>query len=190
MTTSALGPRRGGCRRPGLLPADLAEPRGPLTGIVRLPLRIYASRQGPARSFDLSNEAERIELYEIVLTDGTAEDACMSIARSCCGSGPGYGCLNTYDRCGSLGLVSSPHEPRPAARADRADCLRKIFFCPAAGPSNPKWRPHIPGIGNIASCMDVRISRTRHSVAQVKSAPSRLASVRSLPLRGAPHSPD
>jgi hypothetical protein len=33
---------------------------------------IYASGQGPARSFDLSNEAKRIELYEIVLTDGTA----------------------------------------------------------------------------------------------------------------------
>jgi hypothetical protein len=76
MTTPALRPRRGGWRRPVSLPAGLAELRGPLTGIVRLPLRVYASGQGPARSFNLSNEAERIELYEIVLTEGTAEDVC------------------------------------------------------------------------------------------------------------------
>jgi hypothetical protein len=76
MTTSAFGPRRGSWRRPVSLPADLTQLRGPLTGMVRLPLRIYASGHGPARSFDLSNEAERIVLYEIVLTDGTAEDVC------------------------------------------------------------------------------------------------------------------
>ena len=81
MTTSAFGPRRGGWRRPVALPADLAELRGTLTGMVRLPLSIYASGQGPARSFDLSNEAERIELYEIVLTDGTAEDVCRYVNR-------------------------------------------------------------------------------------------------------------
>ena len=79
MTTSALGPRRGGWRRPVSLPADLGELGGPLTGMVQL--RVYASGQGPARSFDLSNEAERIELYEIVLTDGTAEDVCRYINR-------------------------------------------------------------------------------------------------------------
>jgi hypothetical protein len=85
--------------------------RGPLTGIVRLPLHVYASGQGPARSFDMSNEAERIDLYEIVLTEGTAEDVCRYvIARSCCGSGVGYGCRHTYDRYGSLGLMLSPRE--------------------------------------------------------------------------------
>jgi hypothetical protein len=49
--------------------------------MVQLPLRVYASGQGPSRSFDLSNEAERIELYEIVLTDGTAEDVCHYVNR-------------------------------------------------------------------------------------------------------------
>ena len=81
MTTSALGPRRGGWRRPVSLPADLPELRGPLIGMVRLPLRVYASGQGPTRSFDLSNEVERIELYEIVLTDGTAEDVSRYVNR-------------------------------------------------------------------------------------------------------------
>jgi hypothetical protein len=81
MTTSALGPRQGGWRRPVSLPADLAELRGPLTGMVQLPLRVYASGQGPSRSFDLSDEAERIELYEIVLTDGAAEDVCHYVNR-------------------------------------------------------------------------------------------------------------
>jgi len=49
MTTSALGPRRVGWRRPVSLPADLAELGGRLTGMVRLPLGLYASGQGPAR---------------------------------------------------------------------------------------------------------------------------------------------
>ena len=59
-------------RRPGRVarPAD----RG---GAV--PLGVYASGQGPARRFDMTNEAERIEMYEIVLTDGTAEDVCTYI---------------------------------------------------------------------------------------------------------------
>jgi hypothetical protein len=113
MTSSTFGPRRGGWRRPVALPADLAELRGPLTGMVGLPLSIYASGQGPARSFDLSNETERIELYEIVLTDGTAEDICRYINREeLLRLWAGYACRHTYDRCGSLGLVSSPCEPR------------------------------------------------------------------------------
>jgi hypothetical protein len=70
-----------GWRRPVSLPADLAELRGPLTGMVQLPLGVYASGQGPARRFDMTNEVERIELYEIVLTDGTAEDVCRYVNR-------------------------------------------------------------------------------------------------------------
>jgi hypothetical protein len=67
--------------RPASLPADLAELRSPLTGMVQLPLGVYASGQAPARGFDMTNEAERIELYEIVLTDGTAEDVCRYVNR-------------------------------------------------------------------------------------------------------------
>jgi len=35
---------------------------------------VYSSGRGPARGFDLADEAQRIELYEIVLTCGTAAD--------------------------------------------------------------------------------------------------------------------
>jgi hypothetical protein len=63
------------------LPADLAELGGRLTGMVRLPLGVYASGQGPARRFDMTNEAERIEMYEIVLADGTAEHVCRYVNR-------------------------------------------------------------------------------------------------------------
>jgi hypothetical protein len=38
-------------------------------------------RSGAARTFDLASEAERIELYEIVLTDGTAEDISRYVNR-------------------------------------------------------------------------------------------------------------
>jgi hypothetical protein len=47
MTSASLGPRRGGWRRPVSLPADLAELRGPLTGVVRLPLRCMPPVKGP-----------------------------------------------------------------------------------------------------------------------------------------------
>jgi hypothetical protein len=50
-------------------------------GRLRLPLHVYASGQGPARRFDMSSEAERIEICEIVLTDGTAEDVCRYVNR-------------------------------------------------------------------------------------------------------------
>jgi hypothetical protein len=63
------------------LPAELDELRGPLTGLVRLPLRVYASGQGPGRAFDLANDAERAEMYQVVLTDGTTEDVCRYVNR-------------------------------------------------------------------------------------------------------------
>lgn len=47
--------------------------------MVSLPLRLYSSGLGPARVFDLRDEAERIELYQIVLTEGTVDDLCHYI---------------------------------------------------------------------------------------------------------------
>jgi hypothetical protein len=86
---ATLGPVRGSagarpiavpdpmCRqRPVAVSLDLAELRGSLTGMVRLPLQVYSSGAGPRRVFDLADEAERIELYQIVLTDGRTEDVC------------------------------------------------------------------------------------------------------------------
>lgn len=63
--------------RPG--PRPVAEPpaltllHGPTSGVVHLPGSIYASGTGPARGFDLNDQGERIELYEIVLSNGTTE---------------------------------------------------------------------------------------------------------------------
>ena len=64
----------------------------------------------------MTNEAERIELYEIVLTDGTAEDVCRYVNRgNCCGCGFACGCRPMYDEYGSHGSVLSPHESGRAA---------------------------------------------------------------------------
>jgi hypothetical protein len=51
-----------------------------VTGLVQ-PLRVYGSGKGPTRTFDMSNEAESIELYQIVLTDGMTEDVWRYINR-------------------------------------------------------------------------------------------------------------
>ena len=58
MTTSPFGTAPGGWQRPVSLPADLAELHGPLTGVVRLTLGVYAFGQGPARRFEMSNEGQ------------------------------------------------------------------------------------------------------------------------------------
>ncbi len=58
------------------VPDDLRRLRGPLTGVVHLPLELYSSGQGPDFGWDLSREPVRIELYEIVLTGGRTEHMC------------------------------------------------------------------------------------------------------------------
>jgi len=70
------GPRRGGWRQPVTV-VDVVELHGPLDGVVHLPLRVYSSGMGPAEAFDLADEAQRIALYQIVLSDGD-EDALRS----------------------------------------------------------------------------------------------------------------
>lgn len=63
-----------GWARPVALPEHFSELQGPLDGLVRLPLRVYSSGHGPGRIFDLGDDAERIELYELVLTEGEIQD--------------------------------------------------------------------------------------------------------------------
>jgi hypothetical protein len=84
--------------------------------MVQLPLGVYASGQGPARRFDMTNEAERIELYEIVLTDGTAEDVCRYVNREeLLRLWPRLWLPPHVRRYGSQGLVLSPRESGRAA---------------------------------------------------------------------------
>jgi hypothetical protein len=56
------------------VPAALSDLHGPRTGPVQLPLQVYSSGHGPRRVFNLDDEAERRELYELVLTEGELED--------------------------------------------------------------------------------------------------------------------
>lgn len=48
---------------------------------MRLPVGLYPSGQGPDRAFDMGDEVERIELYEIVLTNGAEDDVCRYVNR-------------------------------------------------------------------------------------------------------------
>jgi len=66
--------RAHGWVRPYAVPSDLAELRGPVGGVLRLPLSVYSSGAGAGREFDLTDPAQQAELYEIVLTTGTAAD--------------------------------------------------------------------------------------------------------------------
>jgi hypothetical protein len=50
-----------------------------MDGSVRSPLRTYSSGSTPDRVFDLDNDAERIELYQILLTDGDVADICGNL---------------------------------------------------------------------------------------------------------------
>lgn len=57
------------------LPASLDELRGPTTGIVRLPLRLYWSGPDPQGvEWDLGLSNRRARLYEVVLREGGLDD--------------------------------------------------------------------------------------------------------------------
>lgn len=58
------------------VPADLSCLRGPTTGRITLPHRLYWSGTGAPRTLDLTDPAERDLLYSIVLTEGLEEDVC------------------------------------------------------------------------------------------------------------------
>jgi hypothetical protein len=61
--------------RDGELPGSLDELRGPISGIVRLPLRIYWSGPDPESvEWDTARSDRRARLYEVVLRQGDLDD--------------------------------------------------------------------------------------------------------------------
>ena len=75
MNASGLPVSRPGWVRDVPTPASLAELRGPLTGLVSLPARLFWSGPDPRGvRWDLADAARRRDLYEIVLVEGTIED--------------------------------------------------------------------------------------------------------------------
>lgn len=57
------------------LPESLDELRGPVTGVVRLPLRLYWSGPDPQGvEWDVGRSDRRARLYEVVLREGTRDD--------------------------------------------------------------------------------------------------------------------
>jgi hypothetical protein len=67
---------------PVAVPADLSCLRGPTTGTVTLPHRLYWSGTGGPRTLDLANPAGLRLLYRIVLTEGTEADVCTYLDAS------------------------------------------------------------------------------------------------------------
>ena len=63
--------QRQGWSRPVAVPGDMTGVSKE-TGIVRLPLHVFWSV--PGRSWDLNDKRQRIQVYEIVLTEGTEDD--------------------------------------------------------------------------------------------------------------------
>lgn len=73
MTKGSTTGTRQGWSRPVALPADVDDPgvekhRGTIT----LPLHVLWS--GPERVWDMSDRRQRLQVYEMVLTEGTADD--------------------------------------------------------------------------------------------------------------------
>ena len=58
--------------RPVLVAASLADLRGPVSGVVELPLRLFWS--APDRTFSLDDLAERQKVYEIVVREARRPD--------------------------------------------------------------------------------------------------------------------
>lgn len=107
-----------------------------LAGNVSLPLGLYSSGQGPDRVFDSGEEAERIDLHKIVLTNGlrptcatksTGESWCGCGCRNMCVEPGSHGCaghlrfmsldpLHEPSRSGSGTLPKDCHSNGPSAR--------------------------------------------------------------------------
>lgn len=69
---STTGSRQGWAR-PVALPEDVDDPDlEKVRGTVTLPLHVFWS--GPDRAWDLADRRQRLQVYEMVLTEGTADD--------------------------------------------------------------------------------------------------------------------
>ncbi|MGH3701362.1 MAG: hypothetical protein ACRDQY_18225 [Pseudonocardiaceae bacterium] len=74
MSTAGSGARPGWIRDVEL-PRSLGELRGPTSGVIRLPLRLYWSGLDPrAVEWWLDKPADCQWLYEVVLREGTVDD--------------------------------------------------------------------------------------------------------------------
>jgi hypothetical protein len=70
---AATNGQRNGWSRPVALPDDLGSPGlMPERGVVTLPANVFWS--GPERRWDLGNRRQRIQVYEMVLAEGTEDD--------------------------------------------------------------------------------------------------------------------
>lgn len=72
----------------------------------------------------MTNESERIELYEIVLTDGTAEDVCRYVNRKeLLRLGLACGCRPMYDKwnCLEFKMRGKTIRSRPNAPPNASD---------------------------------------------------------------------
>ncbi len=67
--------RRKGWSRPVAVPEDVDDPSiEKAYGVVALPLHVFWSGPGPNKSWDLSDRRQRLQVYEIVLTEGKDDD--------------------------------------------------------------------------------------------------------------------
>lgn len=72
-TAGEKGGRRRGWSRPVALPNNVDDPGiEKARGTVTLPQHV--SWSGPKRTWNLSDRRQRIQVYEMVLTEGTADD--------------------------------------------------------------------------------------------------------------------
>ncbi len=72
---TGTGSRVAGWSRPVFSVVALEQMRGPLSGLVSLPLSVHSSGAGPGEEFDFADPASRRAAYQIILTSGDANDA-------------------------------------------------------------------------------------------------------------------
>jgi hypothetical protein len=67
--------RRKGWSRPVALPDDVDDPSiEKAHGIIQLPLHVFWSGPGPDKRWNLDDRRQRLQVYEMVLTEGNDDD--------------------------------------------------------------------------------------------------------------------